>query len=145
VCVGLCGHCRCCVRRSDSTRKCLNPLQISTRCPLFSRLVHRTHHAHTRSLLTSLRRKRFLSLENAVAADICIAMAQRCLPGRDLTLRVKVNPITLTPAWGLPPHRPAVRGYTLNLVGSLNGAPALRRGRTWVTQFGLRVKGALCA
>ena len=28
-------------------------IQISTRCPLFSRLVNRTHHAHTRSLLTS--------------------------------------------------------------------------------------------
>ena len=38
--------------------------------------------APTRPL--SLRGKRFLSLENAVAADICIAMGQRCLPRRDL-------------------------------------------------------------
>ena len=28
-------------------------IQISTRCPLFSRLVNRTHHALTQSLLTS--------------------------------------------------------------------------------------------
>jgi len=42
--------------------------------------------APTRPL--SLRGKRFLSLENAVAADICIALAQRCLPRRDLFHRV---------------------------------------------------------
>jgi len=105
---------------------CIEPVQISTRCHLLSRLVNRTHHAHTRSLLTSsaathLRTqqtkqhsvctvsthlsspicptprdvdgtlsggKRFLSLENAAAADICIAMAQRCLPRRDVEIEI---------------------------------------------------------
>jgi len=56
--------------------------------------------APTRPL--SLRGKRFLSLENAVAADICIAMAQRCLPRRRLyavcmfDLYNRVNPICLS-------------------------------------------------
>jgi len=43
--------------------------------------------APTRPL--SLRGERFLSLENAVAADTCIAMAQRCLSRRDLQISTR--------------------------------------------------------
>ena len=65
-------------------------IQIPARCPLFSSLKRTRDDVHTHTVagapsrLTRALSRRLLSLENAVTAAICIAMARRCSPRRDV-------------------------------------------------------------